>query len=149
MARAFRFRLQRILELRERELRDRRLELARAQRDENDANQRLDSAREERAARDRALCTVDPGPLSPLELQARHAATEAHERREQQLTLALQQIRARVQMAREAAVEAHRQVRILETLRDKARDRWRGEIEAQERREQDDIQSRYGEDPLA
>lgn len=149
MARVFRFRLQRILELRERELRDRRLDLARVQSEEGAATQRLAEARDERMARDHALCTVDPGPLSPLELQARHAATEAHEHRERHLHATLQQIRARVEAARAAAVEAHRQVRMLETLRDKARERWAREIDAQERREQDDIQSRYGEDPLA
>ena len=61
----------------------------------------------------------------------------------------MQTSRERTRVAREAAVEAHRQVRIMESLREKARERWLGEIEAQDRRIQDDIQSRYGEDPLA
>ena len=149
MARGFRFRLQRILELREHELRDRRIALARALQEEREAEDRLASARAERAARDQALCTVDDRPLSPLDLQARHAATEAYDHRERSLRSAVDTSRERTRAAREAAVEAHRQVRIMESLREKARERWLGEIEAQDRRIQDDIQSRYGEDPLA
>lgn len=148
MAAVFRFRLQRILELREHELQTRRLELATAQRAETEARVALARARDERRERDVALRDVEGAAISTLELRARRAATEAHAAREERLVKSAHAAGRAVERARQAAVEAQRQVRVMESLRDKARQRWLAGIDAQDRRIQDDIQSRYGEDPL-
>lgn len=148
MAKSFRFRLQRVLDLREHELTARQRDLALALEQVRVAEARLAAARHERSERDAALRVVDDRPVSPLVLAARVADTTAFERREAQLVAGVAAAADGVGRARSAAIEARRQVEVMERLREKARDRWLGEIATQERRDQDDIQSRYGGDPL-
>jgi flagellar FliJ protein len=145
----FRFRLQKVLELRERELEQRQLELARARTDEAHATDALERARRERLDHDGRLRTVDTEPVTPLELRARLATTEALTRREDAARQELEAARQRTESARRRAIDAHHAVEVVERLRDRARSRWQAEIDAQERKILDDIQSRYGEDPLA
>ncbi|HKK70123.1 MAG TPA: flagellar export protein FliJ [Candidatus Krumholzibacteria bacterium] len=144
----FRFRLQKVLELRERELEQKQLELARARADEFGASDALERARRERLDHDTRLRRVDASPVSPLELRARLATTEALTRREDAARRELEVARERTEAARVRAIEAHHGVEIVDRLRDRARSRWQAEIDAQERKILDDIQSRYGEDPL-
>ena len=145
----FRFRLQKVLELRERELEQKQLELARAQADEARAMDALDRARRERLDHDGRLRTVDTAPVTPLDLRARLVTTEALARREDTARQELEAARQRTEAARRRAIDAHHAVEVVDRLRDRARARWQAGIDAQERKLLDDIQSRYGEDPLA
>ena len=148
MAAVFRFRLQKVLDLRERELDSRRRELAQAIREETARAAALELVRAERAAFDERLCHVDDRPVSALELRARLAASQAHAVREAQTEQSLEAARRATTAVRERTVEAHRAVETLRRLRERAHAKWLREIDAQERKILDDIQSRYGEDPL-
>lgn len=118
--RAFQFRLATLLKLREGERRRRQLELAQALEAERLLNEQIASLRREIAAtKEEARVKSLPGAIavdSLLDLQRYGLQLRANA-----LTLAgqLEQVRAESERRRQVLVEADRQVRTLEKLRDK------------------------------
>ena len=145
---SFRFRLQKILELREHEEEAAQRVLGGLQRRVQAAERSLENVRRARRDHDRRCEDLGERPVSVLELRARLQTSEslraAEEAAERQRRSALDD----VDRAREALVEAHRKVEALRRLREKALDRWKIEMNAQERKILDDISNRYGDERL-
>lgn len=140
----FEFRLQRILELREREEQASQQVLAALQRRHLSAQESLRQVRIARDAHD-DHCALDPGrPLTALDLRARLATTAALEAAEAQARRQAQQTAAEMERGRAALVEAHRRVQVLQRLRERAHRRWAAELRTQERKIMDDTHNRSG-----
>ena len=142
---SFVFRLQKILELREREEEAAQRLLASLQRRELQARESLRQVRAALLAHD-DHCAEDPGrPLTALDLRARLATHSALTAAEGQAKRQADGVAAEVDRARGALVEAHRKVEVLRRLRERNHRRWIAEINAQERRILDDTRNRNGE----
>ncbi len=140
----FRFRLQKILDLRQREEDECQRTLAQAQRHRMEVESALQKVCSEREDFDRRCALPDSRPLRPLDLQTRRARVLALSQRQMRCELDLGRALQLEEEARRAVVEAHRAVEVLRRLREKAQRQWQAEKDAQERKELDDISSRYG-----
>lgn len=120
----FRFRLATLLRLRELARDERRGQLAEAQRIESSIAERLQAAEKQLAdllgIRTRA---VQPGPLDVDRLLAAQRFELSLRVQERDIQQQLASIRAEVDRRREALVEADREVRVLEKLRDTKQER--------------------------
>ena len=117
---SFAFRLQTLLRLREADRDQRRADLAKALRAEATLlaqGAQLDQERQETAELSRRLASPGEGDVDRL--LASHRYELVLRTRGQQLTAQLTQVQAEVERRRLALVEADRQVRVLEKLRDK------------------------------
>lgn len=140
----FRFRLEKILELRRSELDQRRASFLALEREGWVLRERLSRAEEERAEHGRRSEESSATPLRPLDLLSRARTSDAHRRRVEALAVELHEHQGRLARAREELAEANQRVRMLEKLREKKLEEYRDEIEAQERKILDDIQGRKG-----
>ncbi len=140
----FRFRLQRLLDYRRQELDAARLVLAQCQRIADDWRTRLEVLREERRVGSQRYLQTNQ-VLTPAELQLRVGVTRNLEAHEEALGLKLAHADHEVELARENVVEAHREVRGLEKLRERRKEQHGQEMRTQEAKEMDDIRVRHGE----
>lgn len=140
----FVFRLQKILELREREEEAAQRSLATLLRREMQARESLRQVQAARRAHD-DHCSEDPGrPLTALDLRARLSTTAALTAAEAQAQRQADAVAVESRRARDLLVEAHRKVEVLRRLRDRNHRRWIAEMNAQERKILDDTPNRSG-----
>jgi flagellar FliJ protein len=119
---SFRFRLDTLLRLRLADRDARRADLAKAQRAEDAlVAQAAALADEQRETVELSRRLASPGAADVDRLIAAHRYELVLKARSQQLTGQIDQVRAEVHRRREVLVEADRQVRVLEKLRDKQR----------------------------
>lgn len=140
----FVFRLQKILELREREEEGAQQVLAALQRRHLQAKESLRQVRAARQAHDEH-CALDPGrPLTALDLRARLSTTAALVAADGQAQRQVEVAAQEVDRGRRALVEAHRRVEVLRRLRERNHRRWSAEMRTQERKILDDTRNRSG-----
>jgi flagellar FliJ protein len=136
----FTFRLQTLLRLREATRDERRSQLAEAYRVDEVLQQRLGAAAEElRSLRDRCRQAVAPGTVDLdqlVESQRYELALRAFQRGLEQQRAA---VAAEIERRRLALVEANREVRVLEKLREKQSARFQEEENRREIRRLDEV----------
>lgn len=141
---AFQFRLQTVLRIREDERHQRQRQLAEAQRAEDLLQaQRLELQAELAVHRSAHVKATSPGSLDVdrlLSAERFEALLRAEDRR---LGEQLQTLSAEVERRRQALADAHREVRVLENLRERQAERHRQDEAARERRTLDEVGS-YG-----
>lgn len=140
----FRFRLQKLLDLREREEQQAQLRLAEAQSHRLRAQEELRAASEARDDFDRRCAEDSTEALRPIDLRARLFQVNALRDREESAHAALEACMRQEDTLREVVLQAHRTVEVLRRLRERTEKKWRDEIEAKERKILDDISGRYG-----
>ncbi len=136
----FRFRLETLLRLRLAERDQRRAELAKALRAEEllHAEERtLEGRQIEAAARSRELKSPGAANVDALLETHRYGVVLAAQRR--QLKQQIAQVVAETERRRQAVVEADRQLRVLEKLRERQAAAWRKETERQEVKQFDEL----------
>lgn len=141
----FKFRLATLLRLRERARDDRRAQLAQAYQAEallREEQQRLAQEVEELNQASRAACA--PGTLNVDRLLQTRRFELVLKTQQQDLQKKQKILEEEIGRRREALVEANRQVRVLELLRDRQLARQRQEEERQEVKVLDEVASRRG-----
>lgn len=119
---SFRFRLDTLLRLRLADRDARRADLAKAQRAEDALRAQAASlSREQQETADLSRRLASPGAANVDQLIAAHRYDLVLKARSQQLAGQIEQVRAEVERRRAVLVEADRQVRVLEKLREKQR----------------------------
>ena len=117
---SFRFRLETLLRLRLADRDLRRQELAKAQRAEDTLLGQADTlAREQNDVQELSRKLASPGAADVDRLIASHRYELVLRARSQQLVNQIEQVRGEVERRRQVLVEADRQVRVLEKLRDR------------------------------
>jgi flagellar FliJ protein len=117
---AFRFRLETLLRLRLADRDQRRADLVKAQRAENALLDQAEAlAQEQGANQELSRQWASPGAADVDRLIASHRYELVLRTRSQQLAAQIQQVRGEVERRRQALVEADRQVRVLEKLRER------------------------------
>jgi len=117
---SFHFRLETLLRLRLADRDQRRAELAKAQRAEDTLLAQADALARERAQmQERSRRLAEPGTADVDRLIASHRYELVLRTKAQQLAGQIQQVRAEVERRRQIVVEADRQVRVLEKLRER------------------------------
>jgi flagellar protein FliJ len=140
----FRFRLEKVLELRRSELDELKLRMSQLESKRLECERYLTIAQQERAGYALQCDAPLEGALTPLDLQSRLRTVRLHERRVAATSAALSDADDAVNCLRESLLEANRRVKVLERLREKKFADHVGEIEAQDRKILDDIQGRKG-----
>jgi flagellar FliJ protein len=136
----FRFRLQTLLRLRIAERDQRRAELAKAIRAEEllrEEDAKLQNQQAEAAERSRLLKSPGAADVDALMQSHRYEVVLAAQRR--QLSTQLAQVQAETNRRRQVLVEADRQVRVLEKLRDRQAAAYRQEAERQAAKQFDEM----------
>ena len=137
---SFQFRLATLLKLRENERRQRQIELGQAMEAERIMLQRAENIAEEiAAAKSSARAASSPGAVSVdtlLELQRYSLQMRAQARL---VAEQISQVRTEVERRRQVLVEADRQVRTLEKLRDKQAASFQFELQRVEQRHLDEV----------
>jgi flagellar protein FliJ len=140
----FRFRLEKVLELRRSELDTLKLRMSELESLRLESERQLMIARRERGEYARQCDAPLEGPLTVLDLQSRLRTVTLHQRRVDAMAAALSEAEDAVSHLRESLLDANRRVKALERLREKKLADHVGEIEAQDRKILDDIQGRKG-----
>ena len=136
----FRFRLETLLRLRLAERDQRRAELAKALRAEallRDELRALETRQIEAAERSRRLKSPGTANVDSLLENHRYEVVLVAQRR--QLQQQIVQVEAETERRRQAVVEADRQVRVLEKLRERQTAAWKKETERQEVKQFDEL----------
>ncbi len=140
----FRFRLEKVLELRRSELDELRMQMEELEARRRRAEQELLAAEEERQSYSHRCDRAPTRPMTPLELQSRCQTAALHRRQIAILQERLGQVEGAVAQLRSRLLEANRRVKILERLREKKVADYLREMDAQERKILDDIPGRKG-----
>jgi len=136
----FRFRLETLLRLRSAERDQRRTELAKALRAEEllrGEEQILEGRQTEAAERSRQLKSPGAANVDALLETHRYEVVLAAQRR--QLKQQIAQVETETERRRQALVEADRQLRVLEKLRERQAATWKKENERQEAKQFDEL----------
>ena len=139
----FKFRLATLLRLRESARDERRTRLAQAYRAEDlifEERQRIEA---ERAALERRIRdAAGPGAIEVDRLLEAQRFELVLRTQKEQLARQHEQVKAEIERRRQALVEANREVQILENLREKQHQRWRGEESRREVKRLDEVGQR-------
>ena len=141
----FQFRLQTLLRLREADRQRRRGELAQAYRAEEILRQQRDFlAAEETEMRKRMQVASGPGPVQVDQLLDTHRYAIMLQARAKALEEQQARLLREIERRRQVLVEADREVRVLEKLRDRLLAQYRAEEAKQELKQLDEVAQRCG-----
>jgi len=141
----FQFRLQTLLRLREADRQRRRGELAQAYRAEEILRQQRDFlAAEETEMRKRIQVASRPGPVQVDQLLDTHRYAIVLQARAKALEEQQARLLREIERRRQVLVEADREVRVLEKLRDRLLAQYRAEEAKQELKQLDEVAQRCG-----
>lgn len=136
----FRFRLAALMKVRQAERRRRREELALAQHAEAMLTEHMEQLdREQAALRQRCRQTTAPGTVDVEDLLAAHRYALVLKSRSKQLALKRQELQQEIARRRQALVEADREVKVLENLRQRQWDQYQLEQQRLESKQLDEI----------
>lgn len=128
----FRFQLEPLLRLREREERDRQIDVANLERDRRDIEERLRERQASITDGQRELRSSMVGRLDINALRAHAARSVELDRCARQIVLELAGVHRRLETAREALREARRAKRAIELLKERRYKAWKAAIEKAE-----------------
>lgn len=139
----FEFRFETLLKLRYADRRQRRMELAQALQAEQILEQQISAlAEEEQEIRSRCCTAAGPGRVDVDELLDIHRYTAILKARAELLRDQQTRLKAEIDRRRQILVEADRQARLLEKLRERQLEQYRAEETRRETKELDEVAQR-------